>query len=370
MLDWNDLRYFLAIARGGTLARASRDLGINATTVGRRLVALEEEVQARLFDRTPDGYVLTPSGRDLLPRAERMEGEAIALDRDVIGADQRPSGAVRLTATEMLATRFIMPHMPRFHATHPEITLELECTTRVVSLARREADIALRLARPREDNVVGRRLASVPLSLYAAPSYVAERGLPEGSRREPRGALRDPLRRRPLLRDRERMVSPAPRWRAHRAPVRQRQLDLLGHGGGGRPRAPAEGGGRARSRPSCTFPRRPRRRRGSSGRRFTPMCSEAPGCARSSSSSPRSSSPSKTRSSRSRELGPPIYVASTRRSNSSADVLANPDGTSASKPCARASWNCFSIFAPRASSAAAPSSSSTAGKSTLSSCAT
>ncbi len=179
MLDWNDLRYFLAIARGGTLARASRDLGINATTVGRRLVALEEEVQARLFDRTPDGYVLTPSGRDLLPRAERMEGEAIALDRDVIGADQRASGAVRLTATEMLASRFIMPHMPRFHATHPEITLELECTTRVVSLARREADIALRLARPREENVVGRRLANVPLSLYAAPSYVAERGLPE-----------------------------------------------------------------------------------------------------------------------------------------------------------------------------------------------
>jgi len=178
MIDWNDLRYFLAIARGGTLARASRLLGINATTVGRRLAALEEQVQARLFDRTPDGYALTPSGRDLLPRAERMESEAIALDRDVIGADQRASGSVRLTATEMLATRYIMPHLPRFHALHPGITLELECTTRVVSLARREADIALRLSRPREDNVVGRRLASVPLSLYAAASYLEHRGVP------------------------------------------------------------------------------------------------------------------------------------------------------------------------------------------------
>jgi DNA-binding transcriptional LysR family regulator len=107
-----------------------------------------------------------------------MESEAIALDRDVIGADQRASGSVRLTATEMLATRFIMPHLPRFHALHPEITLELECTTRFVSLARREADIALRLSRPREDNVVGRRLASVPLSLYAAPRYLDERGTP------------------------------------------------------------------------------------------------------------------------------------------------------------------------------------------------
>lgn len=178
MLDWNDLRYFLAIARGGTLARAARLLRINATTVSRRLAALEDEVQARLFDRTPDGYVLTPAGRDLLPRAERMEGEAMGLDRDIVGADQRAAGSVRLTATEMLATRFIMPHLPRFHELHPEITLELECTTRVVSLARREADIALRLARPHEDNVVSRRLASVPLSLYAAPSYLERRGVP------------------------------------------------------------------------------------------------------------------------------------------------------------------------------------------------
>jgi DNA-binding transcriptional LysR family regulator len=140
--------------------------------------ALEDEVQARLFDRTPDGYVLTPSGRDLLPRAERMEGEAMALDREVTGADQRAAGAVRVTATEMLATRFIMPHLARFHARNPDITLELECTTRFVSLARREADVALRLARPREENVVSRRLAEVPLSLFAAPSYVERCGLP------------------------------------------------------------------------------------------------------------------------------------------------------------------------------------------------
>jgi DNA-binding transcriptional LysR family regulator len=178
MLDWNDLRYFLAVARGGTLARAARTLHINATTVGRRVVALEDEVQARLFDRTPDGWVLTPSGRDLLARAERMEEEAIALDREVIGADQRPAGAVRVTATEMLATRFIMPHLPGFHALHPEITIDLECTNRFVSLARREADVALRLARPREENVVTRRLASVPLSLYAARAYVDRCGAP------------------------------------------------------------------------------------------------------------------------------------------------------------------------------------------------
>jgi len=178
MLDWDDLRHFLAVHRHGTLARAGGELGINATTVGRRLSALEERVQARLFDRTPDGYVLTSTGRDLLPRAERIEEETLAIERDVLGADHRLAGTVRVTATEMLATRFIMPHLPAFHDRCPEVTLSLECTTRSVSLARREADIALRLARPREENVVTRPLANIPLALYASYGYVGHRGVP------------------------------------------------------------------------------------------------------------------------------------------------------------------------------------------------
>jgi DNA-binding transcriptional LysR family regulator len=179
MLHWDDLRYFLAIARSGTLARAAATLSINATTVGRRLSALEERVGARLFDRTPDGYALTDAGRDLLPRAERMEQEALALEREVLGADQRLTGVVRVTATEMIATRFVMPHVARFHAQHPELALEIECSNRFISLARREADIALRLSRPREDNVVTRRLADIPLSLYASRTYLEARGMPE-----------------------------------------------------------------------------------------------------------------------------------------------------------------------------------------------
>jgi len=178
MLDWDDLRYFLAIHRKGTLARAGSELAINATTVGRRLAVLEERVQARLFDRTPDGYVLTPSGRDLLPHAERIEAETLGIEREVVGADTRESGSVRMTATEMLATRFIAPHLPTFSTEFPDITLELECTNRNVSLSRREADIALRLARPREDNVVTRRLASIPLALYASRAYLERRGKP------------------------------------------------------------------------------------------------------------------------------------------------------------------------------------------------
>ena len=178
MLDWDDLRYFLAIHRAGTLARAGSELGINATTVSRRLSSLEERMKARLFDRTPEGYVLTMVGRDLLPHAARMEAEIFAIERDVTGRDERAAGSVRLSATEMLATRFVAPHLARFRQRYPELTLELECTNRTVSLSRREADVALRLARPREENVVTKQLASVPVALYASAAYVAAHGAP------------------------------------------------------------------------------------------------------------------------------------------------------------------------------------------------
>jgi DNA-binding transcriptional LysR family regulator len=184
MLDWDDLRYFLAVHRAGSLARAASELKINATTVGRRLTALEEGVGARLFDRTPDGYCLSPAGRDLLPHAERMEVEAFAVERQVAGADARAAGVVRVTATEMLATRFIAPKLPSFLEKHPQIAIDLECTNRSVSLSRREADIALRLARPREDGVVTRRLTQIDLALYAAQSYVDRYGAPQDAERD------------------------------------------------------------------------------------------------------------------------------------------------------------------------------------------
>jgi DNA-binding transcriptional LysR family regulator len=178
MIDWDDLRYFLAVQRGGTLARAARALRINATTVGRRLGALEERVGAKLFERTPEGYVLTRAGHELLARAERMEGEALALERAISGTDRKLAGVVRLSATEMLGTRFIAPHLARFASEYPELTLELSCTNRPVNLRRREADIALRLAQPKEDDLVIKRLAEIPLSLYASRGYLGKHGTP------------------------------------------------------------------------------------------------------------------------------------------------------------------------------------------------
>ena len=179
MFDWNDLRYFLAVQRAGTLAAAAGEVGSNATTVGRRITALETEVGARLFDRTPDGFSLTQAGLDLLPHAERVERETLAALRTVVGADQRSAGRVRLATTEMMATRFLAPHLPSFHARHPEITLELACSIRPMSLSHRDADVSLRLTRPREPDVVARELLRIELSLFAGRAYVAAAGMPE-----------------------------------------------------------------------------------------------------------------------------------------------------------------------------------------------
>jgi DNA-binding transcriptional LysR family regulator len=178
MLEWSDLRVFLALERAGTLAAAAAALGINATTVGRRLTSLEEALAVRLFDRTPDGFTLTQAGRDLLLHAEHMERAALAVERELAGADQRASGVVRLYTTEMLATRFLAPHLPRFFDRHPAIQLEISASPRNLLLARGEADIMVRLTRPREPDVVARRLGAIHLALYAARSYLDAHGLP------------------------------------------------------------------------------------------------------------------------------------------------------------------------------------------------
>lgn len=187
MLQWNDLRVLLAVARTGTLAAAAAALRINATTVGRRLSALEEALAVRLFDRTRDGYALTQAGRDLLAHAERMELEVQAAEREVTAADQRPAGVVRLATTEMLATRFLVPHLPRLHARHPHIQLAIATTTRPIVLARGEADITVRLTRPTEPDIVAQRLGAIHLALYAARSYLAAHGAPERPEHSLRG---------------------------------------------------------------------------------------------------------------------------------------------------------------------------------------
>jgi DNA-binding transcriptional LysR family regulator len=182
MLDWDDLRVFLAVQRTRSHAAAARSLRVASTTIGRRLAAIEAGVGARLFTRTPEGLVATAAARALLLHAERMEAEALEAERLLSGADSRPTGTVRLTCGDGFATAILAPALPAFLAAHPGLEVEIQAEPRLLDLTRGEADVALRNVRPRERSLVARRLGMEHYGLFAAPSYLARRGTPRSAR--------------------------------------------------------------------------------------------------------------------------------------------------------------------------------------------
>jgi DNA-binding transcriptional LysR family regulator len=215
-LDWRDLRLFLAIVRAGSLTAASRRLGVNQSTVSRRLLALEEAVGTRLLERTPEGYRPTAAGERVLPAAERLEAEAFACERALTGLERRVEGTVRLTATEGVATAFVAPALEPLRRAHPALEVEVLVDSRALSLSRREADLALRLARPRQPGLVTRRLAEIASALYASPRYLAERGRPR---------TEDGLRGHAVLAYDESLAAvPEARWIASKAREAERVL--------------------------------------------------------------------------------------------------------------------------------------------------
>lgn len=154
MKDWNDLQLILAVRRTGGLTAAAKALGIDHSTAFRRLNALEERLGVRIFERLPGGaYHATPAGERMAVTAERMEDEALALDRDIAGRDHQLSGRLRVTSSETLAYSRLTGHLAAFRQTHPGILVELVIDNRVLSLSRREADIALRPIRPKETDL-------------------------------------------------------------------------------------------------------------------------------------------------------------------------------------------------------------------------
>jgi len=178
MLDWSDIRVFLTVCRSGSFTAAAQTLGVDQTTVGRRVTALEAALGARLFRRGRDGPVLTPAGVAARLRAERMEEEALALGRAIDRVDEAASGPVRLTTLESIASRLLAPRLPLLLQRHPGIRLALHVDNRALSLPRREADAALRLARPRQDGLVARRLAVLGYAAFASEAYLAHRSAP------------------------------------------------------------------------------------------------------------------------------------------------------------------------------------------------
>jgi len=166
-MEWNDLKVFLAIARAGTLGAAARALGQTQPTMGRRLRALEQAVGQALFQRTRDGFVLTAEGAAVLAHAERVEEEAIAFERRLAGRGERLEGMLRVSASDWFGARVLAPILAGFTRAHPGVTVELVTDSRLFSLARREADLVVRIRPFDEPEVVQRRLTHVPYALYA-----------------------------------------------------------------------------------------------------------------------------------------------------------------------------------------------------------
>ncbi len=168
MIGWDDYRLVLAIARARGLPGAAEQLGVTLSTVFRRLERIEEELGTRLFDRLRGSYEPTETGFELARAAEQMEHEALSADRIISGRDQQLTGLLRVTATDALAVSFLARHFPAFHTIHPGIKVEIISDDRVLSLAGREADIALRPKRPTEETLVARKIAIIRWGIYAS----------------------------------------------------------------------------------------------------------------------------------------------------------------------------------------------------------
>ena len=179
MYDWGDLKFFLATARRGSTLAAARELGVNQTTIARRIAALEAALSVRLVERKQDGYRLTEAGAAILAQAERVASEAETVERLVEQGKRDLAGVIRVTAAEIFADVVLTPWLAKFIDIYPDIKVEVIATERFLDLARGEADIAIRASQqPREPGILVRKLAASHWGLYCSRTYAAKYGAP------------------------------------------------------------------------------------------------------------------------------------------------------------------------------------------------
>ncbi len=168
-VDWNDLKYLLAVERRGSLAAAAKELGVTKATASRRLAALEAALGARLVERNPKGLTLTAAGREAADSA-RQVGDVVVGLADRVGkvSDAKPRGTVRLTAPPWLAERCLIPALPELAARYPELEVELAGTNRLLNLAQREADLAIRNVKPTQQGLFARKIGEIGGRVYAS----------------------------------------------------------------------------------------------------------------------------------------------------------------------------------------------------------
>jgi DNA-binding transcriptional LysR family regulator len=171
-LDWDNLRYFLAVARAGRLTLAARRLGQDQTTVGRRISALESDFGSKLFERRPGGYHLTEDGQRLFEKTEVMERSVCEIQRELAAGRKQIEGSVRVGAPDDFGSLFLARHIGEMHRLHPKLKIELIILPYALSLSKREIDIAISVERPTEGRLYARKLADYELRLYATRDYL------------------------------------------------------------------------------------------------------------------------------------------------------------------------------------------------------
>lgn len=177
-MDWNDLKFFLAVAHGKSLSAAAIQLRVSPSTVSRRIETLEQVLRVKLFHARRDGYDLTETGHGLLPAAERAGVQMRVFERTARESTSDLAGSVRVDTPELLGQNVLLASMAQFMDSYPAIRVELRSSVLPVQLAAEDADIILRLARPSEGNYRMRKIGEIRFGLYASPEYVERNGVP------------------------------------------------------------------------------------------------------------------------------------------------------------------------------------------------
>jgi DNA-binding transcriptional LysR family regulator len=173
-LDWDDLRYFLAVSRAGSLSGAAKKLGVNHSTVLRRLSGLEARLDVRLFERFQTGYAMTAAGEDLHARLEPLAEQIEALERQLGGLNAALTGTIRITSTDTMVHGLLTPSLAQFRRAHPGIQLQVVVNNTFLNLTKREADVAVRPSNQPPDNLVGRPVGAIQTAVYASKKYLSE----------------------------------------------------------------------------------------------------------------------------------------------------------------------------------------------------
>lgn len=177
--DWDDYRYFLAVADAGSLSAAAQRLGSSQPTVGRRIAGLEARLEARLFIRSQQGYALTPAGEAIIDAARRLAADHREIELRVKGQSAQLGGTVAVTTSESMSVGWLIPRLSRFRELYPDIRLEVHLDSAQVDITKGDADIALRFDRPGDDNALfARKVGRAGFGLYASATYLRRRGTP------------------------------------------------------------------------------------------------------------------------------------------------------------------------------------------------